>query len=312
MINTIKNEIKKTIVGQEELINMMLICLISGGHLLVEGIPGLAKTTAINTIAKALGIGFKRIQFTPDLLPSDLIGAEIYNPKTGEFTIKQGPVFTNLLLADEINRAPAKVQSALLEIMQEKQVTIGGQSIKVDEPFLVMATQNPIEQEGTYQLPEAQLDRFMLKVDVGYNTLDEEIEIINRVVVNGFKTINKIADANDIVNLRNDFNKIHIDEEMKKYITQIIFASRFPNDYGLNEIAEFINFGASPRGSIDLYKASCAHALICGKDFVTPLDVSSVAQNVLRHRIVLSYKAQAENISADYIIKQILTKIKAP
>ena len=294
------------------MVDNLLIGLIAGGHILVESVPGLAKTTAINTLAKALGIDFKRIQFTPDLLPSDLTGSQIYNPKSGEFSIKQGPIFTNLLLADEINRSPAKVQSALLEVMAEKQVTIGNESFKIDEPFLVMATQNPVEQEGTYQLPEAQLDRFMLKTILDYNTIDEELEVVNRVAIRGFDAVNQVANMDDIQQLRDQFRQIHVDEAVKQYIVKIIFATRFPQDYGLKDIKDLIEFGASPRASIDLYKASCAKALIRGNDFVTPLDVASVVTEVLQHRIVLSYQAQADNISTQFIIQKILKAIKTP
>ena len=311
-INAIKEEVKKIIVGQEELIDSLLVGLIANGHILVEGVPGLAKTTAINAISKALGINFKRIQFTPDLLPSDVTGTEIYNPKSGEFSVKQGPVFTNLLLADEINRAPAKVQAALLEVMQERQVTIGDTSFKVDDPFLVMATENPVEQEGTYRLPEAQLDRFMLKVLVGYNTLEEELEIVNRVAISGFEEVQAVASLDDLKAIKEDFKKIHVDDAIKEYMTKIVFATRFPNEYGCEEIADYVEFGASPRASIDLYKASCAVALIRGNDFVTPLDVSYIANSVLRHRILLNYKAQAKHITTDDIVKTIIEKIKAP
>jgi MoxR-like ATPase len=311
-INTIKEEVKKIIVGQEELIDSLLVGLIANGHILVEGVPGLAKTTAINAISKALGIGFKRIQFTPDLLPSDVTGTEIYNPKSGEFSVKKGPVFTNLLLADEINRAPAKVQSALLEVMQERQVTIGDTTFKVDEPFLVMATENPVEQEGTYRLPEAQLDRFMLKVVVGYNTLEEELEIVNRVAISGFEEVHAVASLEDLKEIKKSFQNIHVDDAIKEYITKIVFATRFPAEYGCSEIAEYIEFGASPRASIDLYKASCAVALIRGNEFVTPLDVSYIANSVLRHRILLNYKAQAKHIRTDDIVKTIIQTIKVP
>ena len=262
MIDTIKAEIQKVIIGQENLVDNLLIGLITGGHILVESVPGLAKTTAINTLAKALGIDFKRIQFTPDLLPSDLTGSQIYNPKSGEFSIKQGPIFTNLLLADEINRSPAKVQAALLEVMAEKQVTIASESFKIDEPFLVMATQNPVEQEGTYQLPEAQLDRFMLKTVLDYNTIEEELEVVNRVAVSGFDTVNQVANLSDIEEIRSNFKQVHMDEAVKQYILKIVFATRYPQEYGLTEIKDLIEFGASPRGSIDLFKASCAKALI--------------------------------------------------
>lgn len=312
MIGTLKTEIGKVIIGQENLVEHLLIGLITGGHILVESVPGLAKTTAINTLSKALGLEFKRIQFTPDLLPSDLTGAQIYNPKTGEFSIKQGPIFTNLLLADEINRSPAKVQSALLEVMAERQVTIANESFKIDEPFLVMATQNPVEQEGTYQLPEAQLDRFMLKTVLNYNTIEEELEVVNRVAIKGFEQVNQVADIKDIVKIRQQFQQIHVDEAVREYMLKIIFATRYPQNYGLASLQTYIEFGASPRASIDLYKASCAKALIRGNDFVTPLDIASVVTEVLQHRIILSYQAQAENISVEAVIKQILEAIQAP
>jgi len=311
-INDIKKEVKKIIVGQEELVDSLLVGLIANGHILVEGVPGLAKTTAINALAKALGIDFKRIQFTPDLLPSDVTGTEIYNPKSGEFSIKQGPIFTNLLLADEINRAPAKVQAALLEVMQERQVTIADSTFKIDDPFLVMATENPVEQEGTYRLPEAQLDRFMLKVLVGYNTLEEEMEIVERVAIKGFEEVTAVATLDDLKQIRQDFKNIHVDDAIKKYMTQIVFATRSPEEYGCDEVAEYIEFGASPRASIDLYKASCAVALIRGNEFVTPLDIAYIASSVLRHRIILNYKAQAKNITTDDVVKKILENIKAP
>nr|WP_138146618.1 MoxR family ATPase [Bathymodiolus heckerae thiotrophic gill symbiont] len=312
VIKTLKTEIQKVIIGQEDLVDHLLIGLIAGGHILVESVPGLAKTTAINTLSKALGIQFKRIQFTPDLLPSDLTGAQIYNPKTGEFSVKKGPIFTNLLLADEINRAPAKVQAALLEVMAERQVTIADESFKLEQPFLVMATQNPVEQEGTYQLPEAQLDRFMLKTVLDYNTLDEELEVVRRVAINGFEQVEQVADMADIVKMRQQFEKIHVDDAVQNYMLKIIFATRYPQDYGLDSIKHYIEFGASPRASIDLYKASCAKALIRGNDFVTPLDIASVVTEVLQHRIVLSYQAQAENMSVKAIIKQILEAIQVP
>ena len=312
LIQNIKNEMKKVIVGQEELIDSLLIGLIANGHILVEGVPGLAKTTAINALAQALGIDFKRIQFTPDLLPSDITGTEIYNPKSGEFSIKKGPAFTNLLLADEINRAPAKVQAALLEVMQERQITISDTTFKSPSPFLVMATENPVEQEGAYRLPEAQLDRFMMKVLVGYNTFDEEIEIVNRVAIKGFEKIQAVASIDDIINMKESLKQIHVDNAVKNYMTKLIFATRDPKDYDLHEIAEYIEFGASPRASIDLYKASVATALIRGKDYVTPLDISYVLKGVLRHRLILNFKARANGITTDYIIEKILQKIKTP
>ena len=312
LIQNIKNEMKKVIVGQEELIDSLLIGLIANGHILVEGVPGLAKTTAINALAQALGIEFKRIQFTPDLLPSDITGTEIYNPKSGEFSIKKGPAFTNLLLADEINRAPAKVQAALLEVMQERQITISDTTFKSPSPFLVMATENPVEQEGAYRLPEAQLDRFMMKVLVGYNTFDEQIEIVNRVAIKGFEQIRVVASVDDIINMKEALKQIHVDSAVKNYMTKLIFATRNPKDYDLDEIAEYIEFGASPRASIDLYKASIATALIRGKDYVTPLDISYVLKGVLRHRLILNFKARANGITTDYIIEKIIQKIKTP
>jgi len=311
-ISTIKKEVQKIIVGQEHLVDSLLIGLIADGHVLVEGVPGLAKTTAINALSRALGLDSKRIQFTPDLLPSDITGTEIYNPKEAKFTVKKGPVFTNLLLADEINRAPAKVQSALLEVMQEKQVTIADDTFKVDRPFLVLATENPVEQEGAYRLPEAQLDRFMLKVLVGYNTIDEEFEIVNRVAKTGFEAVEQVADKADLDRIKAQFNEVHVDDAVQRYMLKIVFATREPEAYGLAEMKPYIEFGASPRGSIDLYKASRAHALLHGKDFVTPLDVAEVVSDVLRHRIVLSYRAEAKGIDSDNIIHRVLESVKAP
>lgn len=311
-IHAIKQEIQKVIVGQEELIDAMLIALVTEGHILVEGVPGLAKTTAVNAISKALGLTFKRLQFTPDLLPSDVTGTEIYDQKSGDFKIKHGPAFTNLLLADEINRAPAKVQSALLEVMQERQITIGEDTFKLDNPFLVMATQNPLEQEGTYRLPEAQLDRFLMKVIVGYSTFEEEFEIVSRVAKTGFKEVQKVVDIAEINTLKQALSDIHIDDELQKYMLKLIFATRAPVEYGLADLAAYIDFGVSPRASIDIYKASRAHALIHGKDYVSPRDVAEVAYGVLRHRIILNYKADAQNIKPDDIIKEILKTIKLP
>ncbi len=312
MINKIKQEIHKVIVGQTELIDSMLIALLSGGHILVEGVPGIAKTTAVNSISKCMGFDFKRIQFTPDLLPSDITGNEILDLKNNSFKIKHGPIFTNLLLADEINRAGAKVQSALLEAMAEKQITIGEETFKLDSPFMVLATANPVEQDGTYELPEASLDRFMLKVNVGYNTINEEFEIVQRVAKKGFETINQIISKDIFENLKEEVKNIHIDDELSKYILKIIFATREPEKYGLEEIQEYIDFGASPRGSIDLYKACKAKAYLNGKDFVTPYDIAQVAFLVLRHRIILNYSATANDISTDDIISKILEKIPSP
>jgi len=312
VIEEIKKEVGKVIVGHEHLVDAMLIALICEGHLLVEGVPGLAKTTAVNALSQALGLNFKRVQFTPDLLPSDITGTEIYDQRKGEFKVKKGPIFTNLLLADEINRAPAKVQSALLEVMQEKQVTIADNSIKVEPPFLVMATQNPVEQEGTYRLPEAQLDRFMLKVNVGYNSIDEEFEIVSRVAKKGFGEISQVASKEDIVNMQKELETIHVDDAVQKYMLKLIFATRFPSEYGLDDIAGYIEFGASPRASIDLYRASRAVALIRGKDYVSPVDIAEVLDGVLRHRIILNYKAEAEGVTSKTIIKAVQKAVRLP
>ena len=311
-VEAIKSEVSKILVGHKHLIDAMLIGLLSEGHILVEGVPGLAKTTAINALAKALGLDFKRVQFTPDLLPSDITGTEIYDPKSGEFKIKKGPIFTNLLLADEINRAPAKVQAALLEVMQEKQVTIGDKTFKLDLPFLVMATQNPVEQEGTYPLPEAQLDRFMLKVIVGYNSPKEEFEIVKRVADGKMEEIKQVASKEDIFKMQKEAKNVHMDDALLEYIISIIHATREPKEYGLDDLAQYIEFGASPRASINIYKAAKAHAYINGKDYVTPLDIASVVPDVLRHRIILNYKAQAANITPDSVIKKILDTIPLP
>ncbi|WP_353661961.1 MoxR family ATPase [Hydrogenimonas sp. SS33] len=312
MIEKIRNEIKKVVVGQEKMIDGLLIGLACDGHILLEGVPGLAKTTTVNALAKALGLTFKRVQFTPDLLPSDIIGAEIYDPQNNSFKIKQGPVFTNLLLADEINRAPAKVQSALLEVMQERQVTIGESSFTIDLPFLVMATQNPVEQEGAYNLPEAQLDRFMMKLVVGYNTPEEELEIARRVANDAMGQIEEVASKEDVFKIKEAVKRVHIDEEVEKYIVDLIFATREPKKYGLESIEKWIMYGASPRASIDLYKASRAQAYLRGKDFVSPVDIAYVAKEILRHRIILSYEAEAEEISSDLIIDKVLETVAIP
>jgi len=311
-IQAIRNEVHKVVVGQEKMIEALLTGLLTRGHILLEGVPGLAKTTTVNALAKTLGLEFKRVQFTPDLLPSDIIGTEIYDPTNNSFKIKKGPVFTNLLLADEINRAPAKVQSALLEVMQERQVTIGDDTFKIDLPFLVMATQNPVEQEGAYELPEAQLDRFMMKVVVGYNTREEELEIARRVANNGFGEIQQVIDKNDLDRLRAEAMQVHMDEEIERYIIELVFATREPQKYGLSKIRDYIEYGASPRASIDMYKASRAISYLKGKDYVSPIEVAYIAKEVLRHRIILSYEAQAEGISQDYIIEQVLANVPIP
>lgn len=312
IIENIKHEIAKVMVGQEKMIEGLLTGLLTRGHILLEGVPGLAKTTAVNALAEALGLNFKRVQFTPDLLPSDIIGTEIYDPSTNTFKIKQGPVFTNLLLADEINRAPAKVQSALLEVMQERQVTIGDESFKIELPFLVMATQNPVEQEGAYELPEAQLDRFLMKIVVGYNTRKEELEIARRVANSGFGTINQVATLQDLEIIRAEAMAVHMDEEVERYIIELVFATREPEKYLLEEIAPYIEYGASPRASIDMYKAARAIAYLKGRNYVSPIEVAYIAKEVLRHRIVLSYEAQAQGITQDMIIDKVLATVPIP
>ena len=308
----LKKEIHKGVIGQEEMIDSIIIGLLTSGHILLEGVPGLAKTTAVKAVADSIDLDFKRVQFTPDLLPSDIIGAQIYDMKTGEFKIKRGPIFTNLLLADEINRAPAKVQSALLEVMQERQVTIADDSFKVDTPFLVLATQNPIEQEGAYTLPEAQLDRFMFKIVVDYNNKEEEYEIAKKVTMNSFEPIANVIDKQTLEMLKNEVQNIHIDKELEVYIVDIIDASRNPQNYDLEELSDLIHFGASPRATIDMFKAVKANAFIRGNDFVSPLDITMVIKNVLRHRIILTYEAQAKEISVDSIIQKIIEKVNIP
>ena len=310
-IKLLKQEISKGIIGQEKMVESLIIGLLCDGHILLESVPGLAKTTAVNTLAKCLGLNFKRVQFTPDLLPSDIVGAEIFNPKTNEFSIKQGPIFTNLLLADEINRAPAKVQSALLEVMQEKQITIGDHTYSLDLPFLVLATQNPIEQEGAYSLPEAQLDRFMLKIIVTYSSKEDELKIIN-LNYEEQDEIKQVITGDDIKEMKKEIHDVHMDEELKRYIVDIIDASRHPENYGLEDIKDYISFGASPRASIDLHKTSKAYAYLRNNDFVTPVDISTMAYDILRHRIILSYEAEANNVFIDDIIGAIFQAVKIP
>ncbi|WP_373028421.1 AAA family ATPase [Sulfurovum sp.] len=312
IIENIKTEISKVLVGQDKMVEGLLAGLLCRGHILLEGVPGLAKTTAVNALAKTLGLDFKRVQFTPDLLPSDIIGTEIYDPSNNTFKIKQGPVFTNLLLADEINRAPAKVQSALLEVMQERQVTIGDETFKIDLPFLVMATQNPVEQEGAYELPEAQLDRFMMKVVVGYNTKEEELEIARRAANNSFGEIQQVATIDDLNKIREEALQVHMDEEIEAYIIELVAATRDPKAYGLEELESYIEFGASPRASIDMYKAARAIAYLKGQDYVSPIEIAYIAKEILRHRIILSYEAQAEDVTQDEIIEKILAAVPIP
>lgn len=308
----LKKEISKGVIGQENMVDAILIGLLTNGHILLEGVPGLAKTTTVKCVANAIDLNFKRVQFTPDLLPSDIIGTQIYDMKTGEFKIKKGPVFTNLLLADEINRAPAKVQSALLEVMQERQVTIAEDSFKIDEPFLVLATQNPIESEGAYNLPEAQLDRFMFKIVVGYNSKEQELQMAKKVTMNSFENINKIIDKEILKTLKEEVKNIHIDEELEEYIVNVVDASRNPSDYNLDELKNIIHFGASPRATIDMFKAVKANAYLRGNDYVSPIDIALVAKNILRHRIILSYEAMANDVSIDDVIQKILEKIDIP
>ena len=310
-IDALRQEVNKILVGQEKLLDRMLIALIAGGHILLEGVPGLAKTTAVKTLAEALGVKFQRITFTPDLLPADVIGTMIYSPKDGTFAPKQGPVFTNLLLADEINRAPAKVQSALLESMQEQQVTIGDRSYPLPEPFLVMATQNPIEQEGTYPLPEAQIDRFMLKYKVDYPSKDDERRIMNRFTRKQDVHIQPVLSAQDIFLMRQVLDQIYCDEKVGDYILDIVQATRKPSGFGMN-IDHQIEYGASPRASIYINLAARANAMLHGRAYATPQDVKDIAFDVLRHRLILTYEAEAEEISSEDIIARILNEIPVP
>lgn len=311
-ITLLKKELSKAIIGQDAMIEGLLIGLLCDGHILVEGVPGLAKTTTINALSRAIGLDSKRIQFTPDLLPSDIIGAQIYNPQDHSFSIKKGPLFTHLLLADEINRAPAKVQSALLEVMQERQVTIAEETFKLEKPFLVMATQNPIEQEGVYALPEAQLDRFMMKIVVHHNSETEELEIMRKAASKTFGEVEAVLNRDDLFRLQEEVNKIHIDEELEHYMVQIITATRDPERFGLENTAQNIMFGASPRASIDLYKAAKAKAFLRGNEFVSPADIGYVIHNILRHRIVLSYEARAKGVHTDEIISKIIETLPIP
>ncbi len=304
-------EVKKIIVGQDHLLERLVVALLARGHILVEGVPGLAKTMAIKTLADAIGGEFKRIQFTPDLVPADLIGTRIYNQKTGEFNTSLGPVFTNLLLADEINRAPAKVQSALLEVMQERQVTIGRETFKVPNPFLVLATQNPIETEGTYPLPEAQVDRFMLKVLVGYPTTTEEFVIVERMT-NALQAVQKVLTTDQLVGLQQEADRVYVDPALIEYAVKMVTATRQPRTVGLKEIEHYITFGASPRASINLILTGRALAYVRGRDYVLPQDVSDMALDVMRHRLVLSYEALSDNVSADDVLKKILDRIPVP
>jgi MoxR-like ATPase len=305
-------EISHVIVGQRDMVERLLIGLLTGGHVLLEGVPGLAKTLTISSIAKAVSLGFQRIQFTPDLLPSDLIGTMIFNPKTFEFSPKKGPLFTNIVLADEVNRAPAKVQSALLEAMAEKQVTIGEETYKLPNPFLVLATQNPLEQEGTYPLPEAQMDRFMFKVLVDYPSRSEEMEILNRMSRENTPTIKPVISGEDLLRLRALIDNIYVDEKVKNYIVEIVMASRHAAKHGLKRIASLISVGGSPRATINLIKAAKAHAFLRHRSFVTAEDVKAVAYDVLRHRLILTYEAEAEDMKSDAVVREILNHVEVP
>jgi len=311
IVDTVRQEVNKVLVGQERLLDRMLIALIANGHLLIEGVPGLAKTTAIKTMAQALGLKFQRISFTPDLLPADVIGTMVFNPREGTFTPRLGPIFTNLLLADEINRAPAKVQSALLEAMQEHQVTIGDKTYPLPEPFMVMATQNPLEQEGTYPLPEAQIDRFMLKCRVDYPSKDDERRIMNRFTRKSDIKIHSMMSGQQILDIRNILDQVYCDEKVADYILDIVFATRKLADYKL-DIAHLIQYGGSPRASLYMNIAARANALLHGRAYATPQDVKEIAYDVLRHRLILTYEAEAENMKSEDIIAKILNEIPVP
>ncbi len=310
-VSTLLSEIDKVIVGQRYMIERLLMGLLANGHVLIEGVPGLAKTLAVRTLSRAIDTGFQRIQFTPDLLPADLTGTQIYSPSTGSFSTKKGPIFSNLILADEINRAPAKVQSALLEAMQERQVTIGGETFALDEPFLVLATQNPIEQEGTYPLPEAQVDRFMLKLKVGYPTREEELEIMNRMSKGREPVASPVVSPDTILKARELVTEIYVDEKIKQYILDIVFATREPAEFGLG-ICDLIAYGASPRASIYLSITARAHAFLDGRAFVTPEDIKAVAMDVLRHRVIITYEAEAEELTSEDIVQRILDNVEVP
>lgn len=311
-VNLVTQGMDQAIVGQKHLVESLLIALLSNGHVLLEGVPGLAKTLAIKTLAQIIDAKYSRIQFTPDLLPADVIGTMVYSVKSEQFQVKKGPIFANFVLADEINRAPAKVQSALLEAMQERQVTIGDKTFRLDEPFLVMATQNPIEQEGTYPLPEAQVDRFLMKVVIGYPTREEEKLIIRQNLSNAHREIRPLLRPEEIIDAQKVVEKIYIDEKIERYIVDIVFATRFPGEYGLADLQGIISFGASPRASISLARAAKAYAFLRQRGYVIPEDVRAVCHDVLRHRIGLTYEAEANNISADEIISEILDKVIVP
>ena len=305
-------EVSKVVVGQKDMLEGILMGLLTGGHVLLEGVPGLAKTLTISSVAKAISLGFQRIQFTPDLLPTDLIGTMIFNPKSGEFTPKKGPVFTNIVLADEINRAPAKVQSALLEAMAEKQVTIGDTTYPLEKPFLVLATQNPLEQEGTYPLPEAQMDRFMFKIVVVYPKRAEELEILNRMASDKLPQVQTVISKEQLMRAKETVDLIYVDDKIKNYVVEIVMCSREPAEHGLGSLKSLIQVGGSPRATISLTRAAKAHAFIRGRGFVTAEDIKAVSYNVLRHRLILTYEAEAENMTTDNVIKEILNHVEVP
>tara|TARA_R110002096_G_scaffold415096_1_gene616536 strand:- start:486 stop:1475 length:990 start_codon:yes stop_codon:yes gene_type:complete len=309
-IKSVFEEMKKVVVGQDYMVNRLMIGLFTQGHILLEGVPGLAKTLTVNTLANVLHLDFKRIQFTPDLLPADLIGTMIYNQKASNFEVKKGPIFSNLILADEVNRSPAKVQSALLEAMQERQVTIGETTYKLDRPFLVLATQNPVDQEGTYPLPEAQVDRFMMKVHVNYPSKEDELEVMRRMSNMGFKgEVRTMLTKEDVFGIRDEINSIKLSESLEKYIIELVFATRDPEQYGMKDEAHYIQFGASPRASINLNLAAKAVAYLEGRDFVLPEDIKEIADDVLNHRIILNYEAEADGVTTHHIIDTLLKKI---
>src|SRR5262245_37729541 len=310
-VESLLSEVRKAIVGQRYLLDRLLIGVLTGGHVLVEGVPGLAKTLSVRSFAAAINATFKRIQFTPDLLPADLVGTLIFNPREGTFTPRKGPIFAQVILADEINRAPAKVQSALLEAMQEQQVTIGDTTYPLPEPFLVMATQNPIEQEGTYPLPEAQIDRFMLKLKVDYPTRDDELEILERVAIQRPPVINRVVNASDILESRRAVAMVYVDQRIKEYVVNLVLATRKPRDFGL-DIGPLLEFGASPRATIFLIGAAQAHAFIRGRGYVTPEDIKAIGPDVLRHRVILSYEAEAEDVSAEDIVRRVFDAVPVP
>ena len=311
-VNLVTKGMDQTIVGQKHLIDSLLIALLSNGHVLLEGVPGLAKTLAIETLSQIVDAKYSRVQFTPDLLPADVLGTMVYSTQKEQFQVKRGPIFANFVLADEINRAPAKVQSALLEAMQERQVTIGNKTFPLDDPFLVMATQNPIEQEGTYPLPEAQVDRFLLKVIIGYPTKEEEKIIIRQNISREYKEVKALLKPEEIIEAQKIVEQIYLDEKIEKYIVDIVFATRYPAEYNLNDLTSIISFGGSPRASISLAKASRAYAFLRGRGYVIPEDVRAVCHDVLRHRIGLTYEAEANNITADEVISNILDKVEVP